>query len=365
MLFSCIVFATVFVATALSEPLTMPIKVVSENNITEAHVRMLAAGENIPLKLWNGVAFYGSVGVGTPKQTINFIFDSGSSNLWVANPAGRTHSCPGSTERVYDHTLSSSYHRMGLPFAIRYGTGGVTGFFSKDDISLDDSHVVKGFIFGEANNTDPMKAGGFCDASYSGILGMGWPEIAQGGVPTLMEQAISQNVFTDHSFSFYLGPGSPELVLGGTDPSHYSGTLKTVAVNKEGYWQAAGGGATINGAAVNDGGADFVVDSGTSIVVVPSSAFTDIKSKLGLQELQGKLFGDCSLFNKNMVLTFGGQTFTVNLRDWVLREVQGLCLMGIQSIDNLNLWILGFPFMKHYYVNFDIGNKQMHIAPSK
>ena len=62
----------------------------------------------------------GTIGIGTPPQRFQVIFDTGSANLWVPSVACAQPSCV--THARFDAQLSSSYSSNGSLFSIRYGT---------------------------------------------------------------------------------------------------------------------------------------------------------------------------------------------------------------------------------------------------
>lgn len=60
-----------------------------------------------------------------------------------------------------------------------------------------------------------------------------------GIVPPFYEM-LAQNLLDEPIFSFRIGNSSTdggEAVFGGIDPSHYSGTIDYVPVQKKGYWE--------------------------------------------------------------------------------------------------------------------------------
>ena len=61
--------------------------------------------------------------------------------------------------------------------------------------------TVKNQGFGEALK-QPGKT--FVNAKFDGILGMGWPAIAVGGVTPVFQNMIAQSLVDHSEFSFYL-----------------------------------------------------------------------------------------------------------------------------------------------------------------
>jgi hypothetical protein len=92
-------------------------------------------GESESIKDYANAQYYGAIHIGTPSQTFQVIFDTGSSNLWVPQinciHCGNTFF--GTKKSKFNHNISSSYIEDGTDFEIMYGSGSVSGYFSKDD----------------------------------------------------------------------------------------------------------------------------------------------------------------------------------------------------------------------------------------
>jgi hypothetical protein len=84
--------------------------------------------------------YYGEIALGTPEQKFNVIFDTGSSDLWVAGSK-----CDDSCGRhaKYDSSKSSSYIANGTSFDIMYGSGPVSGYQSIDNMNMGSLIVSK------------------------------------------------------------------------------------------------------------------------------------------------------------------------------------------------------------------------------
>ena len=70
-----------------------------------------------------------------------------SSNLWV--PSTKCTSLACFLHAKYDSSASSTYKANGSAFAIRYGSGSMEGFVSRDDLTIGDL-TIRGQDFAEA-----------------------------------------------------------------------------------------------------------------------------------------------------------------------------------------------------------------------
>jgi len=110
-------------------------------------------GESEIIKDYSNAQYYGAVSIGSPPQSFQVIFDTGSSNLWVPK-VGCSH-CGNpffGKKHKYDHESSSSYAQDGADFEIMYGSGSVSGYFSLDSITLADDLVVSAQRFAEVSD---------------------------------------------------------------------------------------------------------------------------------------------------------------------------------------------------------------------
>jgi hypothetical protein len=113
----------------------------------------LKKGESEQIKDYANAQYYGSVSIGSPPQTFQVIFDTGSSNLWVPK-VGCSH-CGNpffGKKTKYNHESSDSYSVDGGDFEIMYGSGSVSGFFSQDSVTLADDIVVTAQRFAEVQD---------------------------------------------------------------------------------------------------------------------------------------------------------------------------------------------------------------------
>merc|ERR1712039_387347 len=151
---------------------------------------------------------------------------------------------------------------------------------------------------------------------FDGILGLGFPELALGDGPPVMQALVESGQLEEPVFGFYLGDSGPgELVLGGVDPNHFVGDFTWANVTDSNYW-------AVNLDAVKLG--DFltislsktaVVDSGTSLLAGPQREIQAIALMLGAQELP------------NLSFTLGGKDFSLSGEDLVVQKVGAVCLL--------------------------------------
>jgi hypothetical protein len=308
--------------------------------------------------------FYGEISVGSPPQTVSVIFDTGSSNLWVPNkkPLFTRH-------RIYRHEKSVTYSKNGTTFKIEYGSGPVSGYFSRDDVKLG-TLVLKQYNFAEVDNVKGLGPAYYI-GKFDGILGLGFDSIVSGGGPSPFGALVASGQLEKPEFAFYLGNMEEgELVLGGTDPQHYEGSFTIVPLIALTYWEVALGGISVGKGRIQSATTRVIVDSGTSLLAGPVNEVRRIALLVGATPLiRGEWAMDCEKAKTAPSISFrlGNTDFELTAADYVM-DLQGVCLLGIMGINipppNGPLWILGDVFMRKYYTVFDWGGKQLRIAKS-
>jgi len=346
-------------------------------NVAKANGLTVSAGDvpaDVPINDFMDAQYYGPISIGTPPQTFNVVFDTGSSNLWIPSKSCALLNLACKTHSKYDSSKSSSFVKNGTDFAIRYGSGSLTGFVSQDTVSVGGVSVDN-LLFAEAVK-EPGIA--FVAAHFDGILGFGYPQISVNSIPPFFQRALETGAIKEAAFAFYLAEDPTasvggELSLGGADPAHYTGGFTYVPVTVPGYWQF-----NVDGLAV--GGSSYsstfkaIADTGTSLLAVPKADVTNLVKMIpGLTPVlgTGEYMADCSKIDQMPTLSFtiAGKAFELDGSDYIIKETEAgvtQCLLGIMGIDvpppRGPLWILGDVFLRKYYTVFDYGNSRLGFA---
>ncbi|KAL6437984.1 hypothetical protein ACFW04_004344 [Cataglyphis niger] len=308
--------------------------------------------------------YYGEIKMGTPPQNFTVIFDTGSSNLWVPSSKCSSSNTACKLHNKYNSAKSSTYMPDGTPFAIRYGTGSMTGFLSTDVLDVAGLKIQKQ-TFAEAVEEPGIT---FVYAQFDGILGMGYDTMSRGVSPPFYNM-VQQGLVEKPMFSFYLNRQDSsevgELLLGGVDPDHYVGELNYVPITRKAYWQFTMDSMSIGNTRVTSS-CQAIADTGTSLIVGPSYVIDVINQYL---RADNNGIVDCSLLDKflpiNIVLN--GVTYTLTPDEYIIQEKENgyvTCISGFSG-SNSDLWILGDVFLRPYYSVYDLGNNQVGFARAK
>ena len=145
------------------------------------------------------------------------------------------------------------------------------------------------YTFAEVNNTKSLGPGHAID-KFDGICGLGLIGISDDGVPTTLQSRVSSGNLSENIFVSYIGTGGTgELVIGGVDPAHYTGEFRYLPVQnmvpgRMGYWEVKMYAWNIGGVAI--GYTDkTAMDSGTSLLAVPSDAIKVLAKAVGAKEV--------------------------------------------------------------------------------
>uniref|UniRef100_A0A3Q3KGC1 pepsin A n=1 Tax=Monopterus albus TaxID=43700 RepID=A0A3Q3KGC1_MONAL len=309
------------------------------------------------------LSYFGVISIGSPPQSFLVIFDSGSSNLWIPSTYCSSQACEN--HRKFNPQQSSTYKWLGQPLSIQYGTGSMTGYLVSDDVEVGGVTVANQ-VFGISQTEAPFLA----TMQADGILGLAFQSIASDNVVPVFYNMIKQGLVSQSMFSVYLSSNSEqgsEVVFGGVDSNHYTGQITWIPLTSATYWQIKMDSVTINGQTVAcSGGCQAIIDTGTSLIVGPTSDINNMNSWVGATTDQ---YGDASVNCQNIqnmpaiTFTLSGTAFTVPASAYVSQTSYG-CNTGFGPGGSDQLWILGDVFIRQYYAVFDMTGPYIGLAQS-
>jgi len=162
-----------------------------------------------------------------------------------------------------------------------------------------------------------------------------------------------------------------EITFGGLDESKFdSSTLVTLnAQNGQGdFWFASLGGVTVDGANVAIGAKLALMDTGTTLLVVPANDAQAIHDKIpGAKSSNGHYTVPCNT-NASVALQFGGKSFPINSKDLTFASggrTTGDCTSGIGAFGagaDPNQWLVGDSFLKSVYFSTNVDDNTITLA---
>jgi len=236
---------------------------------------------------------------------------------------------------------------------------------------------IPAYTFAEVNNEKGLGPA-WLAGKFDGICGMGWDDISVDGVQTPLRAIVNSKALDANVFAFYLGSGGAdgELVLGGVDPAHYTGDFSYVPViemvpGKFGYWTMAMDDVQIAGESYTST-RKAIVDSGTSLMAVPTADFAKLAQKVNasrlapIPPLNKEYTVDCNADLPGIDFVLGGKAYTLTKADYTLAAGMGKCLFAFMGMDVPApagpLYILGDVFMRAHYVKFDVDQRRLGFA---
>jgi len=107
---------------------------------------------------------------------------------------------------------------------------------------------------------------------------------------------------------------------------------------------------------------DYIVDSGTTLMYVPSDVATAINALFTPASPDGQTVA-CNATAPAVGVKIGGKTYSINPADMILPNGDGTCISGIQG--GSAPYILGDTFMKNAVVVFDVGAAELRFAQAQ
>ncbi|KAK3303950.1 aspartic peptidase domain-containing protein [Chaetomium strumarium] len=308
------------------------------------------------------IAYITPVTIGTPPQTLQLDFDTGSSDLWVFSSHTPASQVRG--QQIYSPNKSSTAKLLeGHTWSITYGDGSA----SRGNVYIDNFTVGGLSVAQQAVQTAQQVSSSFTsETNIDGLLGLGFSTLN-----TVSPK--SQLTFFDNAKATLDSPvfavdlkaqAAGTYDFGFIDKAKYTGDITYVPVNTDpGYWTF-----TSSGYAVGSGGSFSaqsivgIADTGTSLVYLPTAIVTayyrQVAGATNSRNYGGYVF-PCSSALPSFTFGVGAARFTIPSSYVSYSPVSSgsaTCFGGLQSSSGLGINIWGDVALKAAYVVFNGAN---------
>jgi len=373
-------------------------------------------------------AYWGTIMVGNPPKPFTVVFDTGSGHLILPSMYCSTGTCKAHSR----YRRSGSHSARDIDgdgndvfkgeardqITISFGTGEVSGVFVEDEICFGhrDSDVdskdiaVRGdggencvpmsFIAATDMSEDPFK-----DFVFDGVLGLGLSALSQSDKFNFLAvvSGLTRERGSDFSktFGIFLASHDDEtsqITMGGYAEQHLEEEVKwnPVIDGDLGHWLLEIKSISVDGEKLSfcEHGCKAVVDSGTSLLAVPTEVFPELYELL---RHDASLEGDCVSQSPHLEIELEGTTVVLDGEDFARQEHKTsatspawggnfataedktrsdiickpmLMVMDLPEPIGPKLFILGEPVLKKFYTVYDAENKRIgfgraHHTPPK
>ena len=316
----------------------------------------------------------GSIGIGTPPQTLGVLFDTGSSTFWVRSFRCAADECVG--KKAFDSTKSSTYQVLPLTSdsreTIRYGDGTfVNCTVNQDTLTLGKFTLTNQKVCEASTIITSV-------ASTDGIIGIGPP-----GKRVVKSTDVFTNLLKQTESAAVIGmwynikpnPGAGEageITFGGIDSTRFTGDLQYYNLTTDrAHWQLGVTDIRIgtdDKNLVQSGTLTCLIDSGTTLALFPSFIVQPIAAAFEAKLVagQGIYTVDCSKVSSYKPITFtfgvGTPSITLQPKQMVFQD-SGTCVLifGTTNTATSNP-IIGALFLRNFYTVFDYGEERIGLG---
>jgi saccharopepsin len=387
-------------------------------------------------------AYYGTVMVGTPPVPFTVVFDTGSGHLVLPSTYCRSETCRAHTRyRRSTSTTGKDINHNGVvvdpgktrdQISVSFGTGEVTGVFVEDLVCIDQLHEAE--TLGTGQNTTACMEPGTCaleedfseqdgdlpkgcvnlrfiaatelsedpfkDFQFDGILGLGLDGLSQTSDFNFMEvvakSASGRGSDAPNTFGVFLANNAvedSEIALGGWAGRHLTEDISWSPVPdpEMGHWLVSVRSIRVGNEKLTfceDGTCKAAVDTGTSLLAVPTVIFPELYEHL---RHPTPLVGHCTGSGPLLHFELDEITITLGPRDYSRAEKTGLgnmrpsfakpksvpihrrdlrCNPLLMTLDlpeplGPKLFILGEPVLRKYYTAYDGKGKRIGFGRAR
>ncbi|PWW76545.1 acid protease [Tuber magnatum] len=316
----------------------------------------------------NDLSYFSEVRFGSNNKPFILVIDTGSSDTWIPSDTCRSRACR--VHATYGSRDSNTLVAGTRTFGIRYGSGQVEGTVVSDSISFAGFNM--NISFGVATRVSDD----FTFFPIDGIMGLGFRNASMQNVPTIMDELINNRLIEQKLFAIALARSTDAVNdgvvnFGAIDATLFEGQLNFMSsVSRQGLWEIKVDDTSIDGQGTGISGRTAIIDSGTSLILLPPDDARRLHSIIPGAETNGDAFAVPCNTTSNIEFTFGGVKYKVPPKDYVSERIkpdEDICqsLITGRQILGRSMWLLGDVFLKNVYSVFDLENGRVGFAPRR
>jgi hypothetical protein len=259
-------------------------------------------------------------------------------------------------------------------FETTYGSGAVRGNIIQDNLVVAGLQLP-GHTFGVATEESDNFASP--ETLFDGIMGVAQSTLSEQKALTPVEALAKAGLIKQPIISFKIPrladqKNDGEATLGALDFSKFDqNTLVTINnVNPQGFWEAPVDGVAMNGVDLGLNNRTAILDTGTTLLIVPPADAQAIHKAIPGAKDNGQLgFTVPCTTNAALSFTFGQQAFPIDSRDLAVAPVDpnnptGDCISGISAaqVGSPNQFLAGDVFLKNAYFSTNVEDNTIQLA---
>ncbi|KAK9777748.1 putative Endothiapepsin [Seiridium cardinale] len=325
--------------------------------LNHTHTKRAATGSAVTTPEQYDTEYLTPVSIGTPAQTLNLDFDTGSADLWVFSTELASSYQTGHS--VYNSAKSSTAKKLsGYTWDISYGDGsGASGDVYTDLVNIGGvSYSAQAVEAASKISTEFTQ-----DTDNDGLVGLAFSSINT--VSPKAQKTFFDNVkssLTSPLFAANLKHNTPGTYdFGYTDSSKYTGSIAYTSVSTaNGFWQFSASsykvGTTSYSTAVNG-----IADTGTTLLLLPATIVKNYYAKVtgsSNSNTYGGYVFPCTATLPTFTYVVGSVSIVIPatyLNYSPVEDGSSTCYGGLQSSAGIGFNIFGDVALKAAYVVFN------------
>ncbi|XP_031556504.1 beta-secretase 2-like [Actinia tenebrosa] len=218
--------------------------------------------------------------VGSPPQKLEFLIDTGSSNMAIAGPnCEDEYGRKCQIDTFYFPSKSSTAKNLHIPIETQYGKGAWSGNIYRDIVGFpgDGPKTVAEFAVIRNEKDFFLK-----NSINEGILGLAYRSLATNGVEPLFDQLV-QDGKVPNVFTLGLCNGMGQIWLDWPEQETFDGPIHFTEINQETWYSVTMTGIDVAGNSVGLSSRffpDAIVDSGTTDILLPPIVYAAVINEL-------------------------------------------------------------------------------------